>query len=203
MLFRSLRAACGELNILFESAPTGIKGNNGVAERLVRTMLDGSRTLLEQCGLPLCFWPLAMRCFSVLYNVTHQLEDLSTPWTRRHGREFDGELVPFGALVNFMPSPEELKKQPKFAPRAIPGVFLGYELSPGGAWKKVYIVASLEDCRGVVGPRDAPFHCPHLHRTRELVLDVPFVPEFPLKAAHDRATRTLTADSEEIGRAHV
>ena len=198
-----LRSAFGELNILFEPAPTGIKGNNGIAERLVRTLLDGSRTLLEHSGLPLSFWPLAMRCFSILYNVTHLLEDSSTPWSRRHGQEFNGELVPFGALVNFMPSPEELKRQPKFAPRAIPGVFLGYELSPGGAWKKVYIVASLEDCRSLVGPRDAHFRCPHLHRTRELVLDVPFVPEFPLKAAHDRATRTLHADSEGAGSAGV
>ena len=196
-----LRAAFAEMGILFEPAPTGIKGNNGIAERLVRTLLDGSRTLLEQSGFPLSFWPLAMRCFSVLYNVTHQHEDSSTPWTRRHGQEFDGELVPFGALVNFMPSPEELKRQPKFAPRAMPGVFLGYELSPGGAWKKVYIVASLEDCRSIVGPCDGHFRCPHLHRTRELVLDVPFVPEFPLKAANDMAKRTLLVDSEGTDRA--
>ncbi|MCP4903294.1 MAG: hypothetical protein GY906_40550, partial [bacterium] len=107
-----LRAAFGELGILFEASPTGIKGNNGIAERLVRTVLDGSRTLLEHAGLPQSFWPLAMKCFSTLYNITHRLDDESTPWTRRHGVEFSGLLIPFGALVDFMPAPEVIKKLP-------------------------------------------------------------------------------------------
>jgi len=191
-----LRAAFGELGILFEASPTGIKGNNGIAERLVRTVLDGSRTLLEHAGLPQSFWPLAMKCFSTLYNITHRLDDESTPWTRRHGVEFSGLLIPFGALVDFMPAPEVIKKLPKFAPRSIPGVFLGYELSPGGAWKGVYIVASLEDCRDLTGPSDGQYRYPHLHRTREVILEVPFTPTFPLKAWHDRTHRTIVEDAD-------
>ena len=73
-----LRAAFGELGILFEASTTGVNGNNGVAERLVRTIRDGTRTLLDHAGLPQSFWPLAMRCFSALCNATHRLDDEST-----------------------------------------------------------------------------------------------------------------------------
>ena len=66
-----LRAAIGSLEIAFEPAPVGVKGANGIAERMVRTVVEGSRTLLDNVGLPLVHWPFAMRCFWLLYMVTH------------------------------------------------------------------------------------------------------------------------------------
>ena len=48
-----LRAAIGSLEIAFETAPVGVKGANGIAERMVRTVVEGSRTLLENAGLPM------------------------------------------------------------------------------------------------------------------------------------------------------
>ena len=48
-----LRAAVGSLEIAFGPAPVGVKGASGVAERMVRTVVEGFRTLLENAGLPL------------------------------------------------------------------------------------------------------------------------------------------------------
>ena len=53
-------------------------------------------------------------------------------WERRfEGRKFPGPRIPFGALIDFKPSPIR-GAQPKFAPKAEPGIFLGYVLQPGG-----------------------------------------------------------------------
>ena len=117
-----LRAAIGSLDIAFEGAPTGVKGANGVAERMVRTIVEGTRTLLENAGLPLVYWPYAMRCFCVLCNVTHTFSDGTTPWTRRHTREFGSPLIPFGCLVDFKSTVEETKRLPKFSSWHIPRI---------------------------------------------------------------------------------
>ena len=93
-----------------------------------------------------------------MYNVTSTFSDGTTPWTRRHAREFGSALIHFGCLVDFKSTVEEDKKLPKFSPQAIPGAFLGYDLSPGGQWKRVCLVAALGDFRGAdftrVGPVD-------------------------------------------------
>ena len=43
---------------------------NGVAERLVRHLVEGARTLLEHPGLPACMWPHAGCQFVCAHNVT-------------------------------------------------------------------------------------------------------------------------------------
>ena len=89
--------------------------------------------------------------------------DGTTPWTRRHDREFGSPLIPFGCLVDFKSTAEETKKLPKFSPQAITGVFLGYDLSPGGQWKRVCLVAALDDFRGADFTRVGPRPCPHTY----------------------------------------
>lgn len=51
----------------------------------------------------------------------------------KHGRRCKAQQIPFGALVHFrMPDPV-LKRTPKFAARACPGIFTGYNSKPGVA----------------------------------------------------------------------
>ena len=58
-----------------------------------------------------------------------------SPYFKRHGIQFQGKKIPFGALVDYLPlSPDGKKATPQFAPRASPGVFLGYHLNLGGIW---------------------------------------------------------------------
>ena len=194
-----LRAAIGSLEIAFETAPVGVKGANGIAERMVRTVVEGSRTLLENAGLPLVYWPYAMRCFCLLYNVTHTFSDGTTPWTRRHDRD-GSPLIPFGCLVDFKPTVEETRKLPKFSPQAVPGVFLGYDLSPGGQWKRVCLVAALDDFRGAGFTRIGPRPCPHIHHTRDVYFDSDVDPFFPLQVMYDISNRSIAGSPDDISK---
>eukprot|EP00971_Amphidinium_carterae_P017615 347001-Amphidinium_carterae.1 len=59
-----------------------------------------------------------------------------SPWLRRFGmNEFKGELIPFGAMLDFIQQPAKDNKQIKYAPRTVTGIFLGYYLQHGGKWK--------------------------------------------------------------------
>ena len=69
-----------------------------------------------------------------------------SPWNLRHKKgQFKGPLIPFGCLVDFMQLPPLVSGQAKFAPKATPGLFLGYHLLPGGLWGGDYLVASLAE----------------------------------------------------------
>ena len=66
-----------------------------------------------------------------------------SPWDVRRKDDpsiggFKVTLIPFGALVDFRPPANTFKGLPKFASRAMPGIFLGYRLQPGGIWKGEY-----------------------------------------------------------------
>ena len=88
-----LRAAIGSLEIAFETVPVGVKGAMALLSAWCVLWLRGPALY---AGLPLVYWPYAMRCFCLLYNVTHTFTDGTTPWTRRHDREFGSPLIPFG-----------------------------------------------------------------------------------------------------------
>jgi len=108
---------------------------NGVAERAVRSVVSGARTILEHAGLPHKFWPYAVRHWCFAHNI-HQ-SDGNSPWHKRHKKgHFEGKILPFGCLVDFMATPEVTQGQAKFMPKAIPGVFLGYILQPGGVFRR-------------------------------------------------------------------
>jgi hypothetical protein len=107
--------------------------------------------------------------------------------SRFGGRKLTGQRIPFGALVDFRPSPIQ-GAQAKFAPRASPGIFLGYVLQPGGKWKGDYLAAKLSDfATGVeTGWRQVP-----IHRIREVVGPESKNWEFPLKAVYDERRRVV------------
>ena len=68
-----------------------------------------------------------------------------SPQERRHGHEFLGLLLPFGARVQYRPPTPVLKSQHKFAPKTRAGVFLGWHMLLGGVWSGDYWVGDLED----------------------------------------------------------
>ena len=62
-------------------------------------------------------------------------------WT---GDSADGlVLYQFGAEISFVLPPSTSAKSEKFAPRGIPGIFLGYKTQPGGKWARSYLVVPL------------------------------------------------------------
>ena len=74
-------------------------------------------------------------------------EDVS-PWSRRHGKDFRGKLIPFGSKVYFKATTDRVHKQ-KFEDPAIVGIFAGYETTPWYGWSGAYLVWNLEDFNGV------------------------------------------------------
>jgi hypothetical protein len=124
-----------------ERATPGRPQTNGVAERAVRTVLDGTRSALLHAGFEERYWSLACQHWCFAHNV--QYDKLgNTPWMSRLKAKFLGQLLPFGVLIDFLPSPIAADI-PKFAPRAIPGLFIGWRVHTNGKWRNEYLVASM------------------------------------------------------------
>ena len=107
-------------------------------------VLRGGRSALLQSDLPHAFWPYAGRHWMHSRNIEHPLDGGMSFWARRHGHEFSGHLVPFGAEIIFKP-PKIKDPHLKFDPVGSRGVFLGYALNPGGRFDGDYLCAKLED----------------------------------------------------------
>ena len=79
-------------------------------------------------------------CFAQNIDVTNG----NSAWHRRHGMgQWTDRTIPFGCLIDFKPQPAVVKHLPKCSPDAIPGIFWGYKLLPGGVWQGDHRVADL------------------------------------------------------------
>ena len=76
---------------------------NGIAERAVRRVKEGTSAVLLQSGLNESWWADTMECYTYLRNVTVFLSDGKTPYERRFGQPFKGLMIPFGSLVEYHP----------------------------------------------------------------------------------------------------
>ena len=71
---------------------------NGIAERAVRRVKEGTSAVLLQSGLNENWWADSMECKTYLRNVTDLLSDGKTPYERRFGQQFKGPIIPFGSF---------------------------------------------------------------------------------------------------------
>ena len=76
---------------------------NGIAERAVRKVKEGTSAVLLQSGLDESWWADSMECYTYLRNVTDLLSDGSTPYARRFGEPCKGPIIPFGSLIEYSP----------------------------------------------------------------------------------------------------
>ena len=72
---------------------------NGIAERAVRRVKEGTSAVILQSGLGNEWWVDSVECYTFLGNIQDLLSDGKTPWERRFGMPFNGPVVPFGAMV--------------------------------------------------------------------------------------------------------
>ena len=116
--------ACNRLAIPVDASQAGRPSNDAIVECLNQDMLQGTRVSLLQAGLPPPLWHLAMPCYCQHSNAL--TVEGTSPWYKRHHKHFDGLLIPFGARVYYKPLPTSAQGEndPKFAPVAIPGIFL-------------------------------------------------------------------------------
>ena len=119
---------------------------NGIAERAVRSVKEGTSAVLLQSGLDEKWWADSMACFSYLRNIQDLLSDGKTPYERRFGKPLKGPTIPFGSLVEYHPiSAKEQSRIHQFGKKVLPGMFLGYALYAVGIWKGDTLVADIEE----------------------------------------------------------
>lgn len=66
----SILAAIESLGLHPDPSPPGDKFHNSYAESAIRTIRQGTRSLLLQSGLPIEFWTKAQACFAAQYNLS-------------------------------------------------------------------------------------------------------------------------------------
>ena len=90
---------------------------NGIAERAVRRIEEGTSAVLSQSGLDEKWY---------LRNIQDLLSDGITPNERRFGVPFDGPVIPCGAMVEYHPiSAQNLSRLHQFGTKVLPGILLG------------------------------------------------------------------------------
>ena len=123
-------------------------------------------------------------------------------------RKFPGQNIPFGAIVDVRPPTPILKQMPKFAPRSVPAIFLGYFLQPHGRWRQEYLAAPLEDFKsdagaaegGVAASSGKRKRVVRIFRIKEVVVDKTQPWRFPLRDVRDRVSRVVNkADPKRTG----
>ena len=119
---------------------------NGIAERAVRRVKEGTSAVLLQSGLDERWWSDSFECRCNLRNVQDLQADGKTPCERRFGEPLKGPIITFGALVEYhQSSPQDQSRIHQFGKKVLPGIFLGCELIAGEFGKEIFLIADLED----------------------------------------------------------
>ena len=119
---------------------------NGIAERAVRRIKEGTSAILLQHGLDENCWAESMECYCYLRKIQDRLSDRKTPYERRFGEPFNGPVISFGALVEYHPiSAKDQSRIHQFEKKVLSGVFLCYILYAGGIWKGDILILDFEE----------------------------------------------------------
>ena len=146
---KEFAAAFEELNWSHDTSTPYRSQTNGVIERSVRVVKEGTACALVQSGLENKWWPEAMDCFCFLRNTSVPLEDGDTAYKKRFAKDFEGRLIPFGAEVTYLPiAPKDKKRTHAMSNKQLPGIFLGYKQQAGGGWSGDLMVVDWEQMYG-------------------------------------------------------
>ena len=119
---------------------------NGIAERAVRRVKEGTSAVLLQSGLDENWWVDSMECYTYLRNVQDLLSGGKTPYETPFGEPFKGPVISFGSLIEYYPiSAKNQSRIHQFGKKVLCGLFLGYTLYAGGIWKCDVLVADIEE----------------------------------------------------------
>ena len=119
---------------------------NGIVERAVRRVKEGTSAVLLQSGLDENWWADSKKCYTYLRNIQDLLSDGKTTYERRFGEPFTGPIIPFGSLVEYYPvCAKDQSRIHQFGKKVLPGLFLGYALHAWWIWKGDIMVADIEE----------------------------------------------------------
>ena len=148
-----LKAAAKGLRWRHDTSTPGRPQNNGVAERAVRTVLEGARAILHASGLPSRWWSRAVRYYCFMHNVTKGRGGKPTPWDLICCETSPGEFHPFGCASTYKYALKDQNiNDPRFGPSGKKGIPIGYHMNPGGGngqnitkcWISIRSVTTLE-----------------------------------------------------------
>ena len=125
---------------------------NGIAERAVRRVKEGTSAVLLQSGLGNEWWADSMECYCYLRNIQDLLSDEKTPNERRFGMPFNGPVIPFGAIVEYhFISAKDQSGLHQCEVNVLSGKFLGYASYARRIWKGDIMVADIEELEEMDG----------------------------------------------------
>ena len=138
--------ACEELPWNHYTSTPHRSKTNGIAERAVRRVKEGTSAVLLQSGLGNEWWADSIECYCYLRNIQDLLSDGKSPYERQFGMPFDGPVIPFGAMVEcHLISAKDISRLHQFCPKVLPGIFFGCVLYAGRVWKGDIMVADIEE----------------------------------------------------------
>ena len=123
--------ACEDLSWTHRTSTPHRSETNGIAERAVRRVKEGTSAVLLQSGLNENWWADSMECYTYLRNIQDLLSDGKTPNERRFGQPFKGHIIPFGSLSEYHPTTKDQSRIHQLGKKVLPGLFLGYALYGG------------------------------------------------------------------------
>ena len=100
---------------------------NGIAERAVRKVKDGTSAVLLQSGLDENWWADSMECYTYQRHIQDLLSDgkKRTRYERRFGKSFKGPIIPFKSLIEYHSiSAQDLSRIHQLGKKVLPGLFL-------------------------------------------------------------------------------
>ena len=127
-----LGKACEDLSWNHCTSTPHRSETNGIAERAVRRVKEGTSAVLLQSGLDEDWWADSMECYTCLRNIQDLLSAGKTLYERRFGKPFKGLIIPFGSLVEYYPiTAKDQSRIHQFGKKVLPGLFLVYALYAG------------------------------------------------------------------------
>ena len=105
---------------------------NGIAERAVRRVKEGTSAVLLQSGLDEKWWADSMECHTYLRNIQDLLSDGKTPYEGRFGNHLKDRSF---RLVHWLSITLSLRKKQsrihQFGKKVLPVLLFGYALYAG------------------------------------------------------------------------
>ena len=138
--------SCEELSWNHRTSTPHRSETNGIAERAVRRVKEGTSAVLLQSSLGNEWWTDSMECCCYLRDIQDLFSDGKAPYERRFGMLCHGPAIPFGAMFEFHPiSARDQSRLHQFGAKVLPGIVLGYALFAGGIWKGDIVIADIEE----------------------------------------------------------